>query len=656
MITRMTKVEIIGPKIHFFDCLGVLHHLGVLHIEQVVHRTEEEKTLFTPMIHDPAHAEQLKQLESLSTRVNSTIAHLPAERIEHSKKEALYKELWRENAVDMAKEIDAAITGMEEQIRNLASEKHNLEMEMSSLSQYEPMLVKIYPLTKQLKTYEGFESIALLVDRKFKAGLNELKDELEKITKKQCELITADLDENTTGAIVVFNRTYGKAVHDFLSLENVTQVRLPPDLAKQPFEDALATVREKTESIPLELEKVKGQLKEISESWYLRLVTIAEILRNKIEEIRLIPKFGETNYAFVIVGWMPKKDIPWCQDTLQKEFSGRVYLHETKLTAHEWEEAPVALSNPKLAKPFEFFYKLVGIPKYGTVDPTFFLTFFFPFLFGMIIGDVGYGLVMLLTAFFLKKKYVGRPFTQTLASIMHLASISTIIWGILFFELFGNLGEKIIHAAHIPMPHLELFAGFSLPLLRERAILPLLVVAIAVGIFHVGIGLIFGIINGIKEHHPKHSFEKAGLFSIFVLGPIILLIGILTKSFLTKIGGLTILLGVGATAYGGSVKGIIEIFGTLSNIFSYARLMALGVAGAILASVSNELAQEIGGIGGIVAQVLGIFLAVFLHAINVVLHGLSASIHSMRLNLLEAFTKFFEPARKVYQPFQRSET
>ncbi|HCJ66387.1 MAG TPA: hypothetical protein DHV62_03445 [Elusimicrobia bacterium] len=655
MITRMAKVEIIGPKVHFFDCLGVLHHLGILHIEQVVHRSEEEKTLFRPMVHDPEHAEQLKQLEGLSTRVNSTLAHLPAEKIDHSKKELLYKELWRESSADMAKEIDSAITGMEEQIRNLASEKYNLEMEIATLSKYEPMLAKIHPLTRHLKTYEGFESIALLVDRKFKAGLDELKEELEKITKKQCELITADLDEETTGAIVVFNRLYTKAVHDFLSLENVTQVRLPPDLAKMHFEDALATVREKSKNIPVELEKINRQLKEISESWYLRLVTIAEILRNKVEEIKLIPKFGETNYAFVITGWMPKKDIPWCKDTLEKEFSGRVYLHEVKLTSHEWEEAPVALSNPKLVKPFEFFYKLVGIPKYGTVDPTFFLTFFFPFLFGMIIGDTGYGLVMLFTSIWLKKKYVGRPFTQTLASIMRLASISTIIWGILFFELFGNLGEKIIHALHIPMPHFELFGVLTLPLLRERAILPLLVIAIAVGILHVGIGLIFGIINGIQEHQPKHSFEKAGLFSIFVFGPLVLLVGIMTKSFLVKIGGLLIVLGVGATAYGGSVKGIIEIFGTLSNIFSYARLMALGVAGAILASVSNELAKEIGGIGGMVASALGIFLAVFLHSINVVLHGLSASIHSMRLNLLEAFTKFFEPAKKVYQPFQRSE-
>jgi len=656
MIIRMSKVEVIGPKSHFFDCLGILHHLGVLHIEQVTYRTEEEKTLFRPMTYDPEHNEQLKQLESLSTRVNAALAHLPAEKVDYSKKEAVYKEIQKENVTQMAQEIDTAIVTMEEEVKDLASRKYTLEMEITTLSKYEPMLEKIHPLTKHLKTYEGFESIALLLERKFKAGLTELKEELEKITKRQCEIVSADLDEETTGAIVVYNKIYSKAVHDFLSLENVTQVRLPSDLAKMPFEDALTAIREKKRTIPLELEEVKKKLKEISENWYLRLTTIAEVLRDKIEEIRLIPKFGETAYAFVITGWMPKKDINWCQQTLEEQFKGRVYLHEIKLTPHEWEEAPVALSNPKRVKPFEFFYRLVGIPKYGTVDPTFFLAFFFPFIFGMIIGDAGYGLIMLLTSFWLRKKYSGRPFVQTLANIMRLASISTIIWGILFFELFGNLGEKILHSFHLYLPHIEIFGILTLPLLREKAILPLLVIALAVGIAHVGIGLMLGLINAIQEHQPKHSFEKAGLLSIFVVGPLLILVGIATKTALSKIGGLTILLGVVAVAYGGSVKGIIEIFGTLSNIFSYARIMALGVAGAILASVSNELAHEIGGLGGMIASFLGIFLAVFLHAINVVLHGLSASIHSMRLNLLEAFTKFFEPAKKVYQPFHRTGT
>lgn len=652
MIIHMAKVEIIGPKRYFFDAVGFLHHLGVLHIEDVAHRKEEE-TLLQPMAPEAAHSEQIKKLESLRTRINAMLATLTPTKVEPKKRESVYKEIWRENTEEMAKEIDQAIFELEQKTGSLATEKYTSEMELSTITKYEPIMEKIHPLAKQLKTYEGFESIALLVDRKYKAGLAELKEEIERITKKQCELVSADLDETTTGAILLFNKIYSKPVHDFLSLENVSQVRLPPELASVPFEEALATIKERRRFIPAELERIGNELKEISETWYLRLTTIADVLEDKIEVIKAVPKFGETAYAFVIKGWMPKKEIEKTTKMLNETFEGKVILHETKITPNEWEEAPVALSNPSWSKPFEFFYRLSGVPRYGTVDPTFFMAIFFPFIFGAIIGDVGYGLIMLLVSLWLRKKFVGRPFIQTLAGVFRLSSIGCILWGILFFEFFGNLPEKIFHHYHLHIPHFELFGVLPIPLIREKMVIPLLGLAIAIGVIHVSVGLVFGLINAILEHKSRHMFEKIGHLSIFLIGPLLIILGIATKLPLTGVGALVIVLGVGMAAYGGSVKGIIEIMGTMGNIISYARIMALGIAGAILASVSNEIAGEIGGLGGMVAMSLGIALAAFIHTINIVLHGLSASIHSMRLHLLESFTKFFEPAKIKYHPFER---
>lgn len=653
MIIRMAKVEIVGPKRYFFDTVGLLHHLGSLHIEDVAHRKEEERTLFAPMTPETAHSEQIKKLESLGTRVSAMLATLTPLKVDPKKKESAYKEVWRENTEQMAEEIEKAIADLEQKTSSLASEKYTLEMELSTISKYEPIIEKIYPLAKQLKTYEGFESIALLVERKYKAGLTELKEEMEKICKKQCELVSADLDETTTGAILVFNKTYSKPVHDFLSLENVSQVRLPPELAKVPIEDALSTVKEKRRFFPAELERIKTQLKEISETWYLRLTTISDVVQDKVETIKAIPKFGETAYAFVISGWIPKREIEKTQKVLNEIFAGKVILHETKITPHEWEEAPVALSNPSWSKPFEFFFRLSGVPKYGDVDPTFFMAIFFPFIFGAIIGDLGYGLIMLLVSLWLRKKFVGRPFIQTLAGVFKLSSIGCIVWGILFFEFFGNIPEKIFHRYHLHLPHFELFGVLPIPLIRERMVIPLLGLAVTIGVIHVSLGLVFGLINAIREHKSRHMYEKIGHLSIFLIGPLIIILGIAVKLPLSGVGALIIFVGVILAAYGGSVKGIIEIMGTMGNIISYARIMALGIAGAILASVSNEIAGEIGGLGGVVAQSLGIALAAFIHTINIVLHGLSASIHSMRLHLLESFTKFFEPAKTQYQPFQK---
>ncbi len=115
---------------------------------------------------------------------------------------------------------------------------------LSRLSKYEPIIKKVYPLASQVTTSEHYTSIALLVEKKYSAVLDYIKDELDKITNKQCEIHTARVDEDTYAAIVIFNKLYSEQVHNFLAAENVNQVRLPAEMADKPYDEALKEIEE----------------------------------------------------------------------------------------------------------------------------------------------------------------------------------------------------------------------------------------------------------------------------------------------------------------------------------------------------------------------------------------------------------------------------
>jgi vacuolar-type H+-ATPase subunit I/STV1 len=151
--------------------------------------------------------------------------------------------------------------------------------------------------------------VALLVERKYKGALDQLKDELDVITKKQCEIVSTDVDEDTTAAIIVFNKTYSEPVHKFLAIENVNQIRLPSELQGMAFDQAYDTVKDRQKSLPQQLDDVEKELGGMSGKWYLRLTTIRDVLSDRIDEISAIPKFGQTEYAFVVSGWIPVEGV-----------------------------------------------------------------------------------------------------------------------------------------------------------------------------------------------------------------------------------------------------------------------------------------------------------------------------------------------------------
>ena len=669
----MAKVEIIGPKGLFLDVVSLLHEQGKIHIEDLSKKIQSGEVALDRMEIAGDEVKTYDQLDELLIRVRAILKTLtePEGGVDPKSRTVEYERLWRLKPDELAVEISTAIGEVEEKTADLASLHTQAESELALLARYEPILSKIQPLAKQLVVTGQFDSVALLVERRYKEGLEHLQVELDKLTKSQCEILSTDIDETTTAAIVVYARQYAEPVHKFLAMENVNQIRLPQDFQEMPLDVAYQNIRQRRNELPTELDKIRNELVEMAHKWYTKLATARDVLVDRIDEIVAIPQFGRTEYAFMIDGWVPVADLPQVEADLHKQFGDDIVLSQLEITEKDFANAPVALDNPTYLKPFESLMGVMGKPMYGTYDPTWMLALFYPLFFGMIVGDIGYGLVMLGTVIWLRMKFPQNANVQLATAVLGPAATSVIIFGFVFGEFFGNLlGPGFANAIQpiwvlngsyhfgFPVP-----AGANVLLPFERTstemLIPFLIIAIVVGLVQVLLGLAIGIYNGVKTKHWSHVYEKGGIIA-FVVGFVVLIMMVVFGALLTLSVGntwalvlqagaaLVIFMGLYFAIKGGSINGGIESILALTHIASYLRIMAVGLAGAIFAQAVNGIAVSMGN------PVIGLLLAVPLQILNFVICAFTPTIHAIRLNFLEFFGGFFETSSKEYKPFHKT--
>jgi V/A-type H+-transporting ATPase subunit I len=617
VLVPMARVEIIGPKSRFFEVVSLLHEQGTLHIEDLSKKIRSGEVPVDQMEVVSSQAAELERMEDALIRVRAIIKalHLPGSRIDEAARQKEYLSLWKRTSDELSLEIARVIDEVEDRTSGLAQSGTDIENELALLARYEPILHKIQPLARQIVSTGNFDSVALLIERRYKGLLDQLKEELDKITKKQCEIVSTDVDEDTTAAIVVFSKQYSEPVHKFLAMENVNQIRLPSDMQGMPFDEAYESIKARRRTLPAQLQEIRAELEAMSAKWYLHLATIRDVLTDKIDEISAIPKFGQTEYAFVVIGWVPVADIGGMRKAIRTSFGDDIIVNQLEIDEHEYEEIPVALKNPAAIKPFEALLTVGGgKPMYGTIDPTWMIAVFYPLFFGMIVGDIGYGLVMLGVVVWLRLKYKDNSSVQLATSILGPAATAVVAFGFLFGEFFGN----VFGAAVLSWIRTINVLGINLPFNRVVLVEQFMVIALAIGFLQVAFGLVLGVINGFRTKHMKHVFERGGMLMVLFALPA--LIAVMALPQIKALGSwayalqaaiaLVIFVGIAFAAKGGPM-GVVESVLQFSNVASYIRIMAVGLAGAIFAEAVNEMALKISNEG---APVIAVLLAIVLHA------------------------------------------
>jgi V/A-type H+-transporting ATPase subunit I len=649
MILPMSKVEIIGKKSDYYRVISLIHALGCVEIEDIKKELVPGDLSLRPFEPEESIASEKQNLEALLVKVNSILSFMQKKETERKKLEELVEKYWMLTNEKLLKTTNAMIQNIDRDTREITEKLTQYESELSLLNNFEIVISKVEPLVRHFSSVKGYETTALLVERKHRAILDIIYEEVRKIVGDKFEIATADVDEKTTAALIFYPKEYSQPVHNLLWEENVGEIKLPKDFSDMPFDEAVKAMKQRLKELPEKIKKLREELDKKTINWVDELLAIKTVLENRIQEYQVLDNIGQTEFAFVIIGWTPKKYLREITRAIAKTFGNRVIVNELELTEEELKDAPICLENPFWAKAYEMVLKMWALPKYGTFDPTPMVGFFYSLFFGIILGDVGYGLILLLASLFIIYRFKERLGIRAIGFMFLGASIMVILFGLLFGEFFGDLGLKL----HL-VRHFEIEIGslkVEIPLERDKPkfIMPLLIICLSLGIGQILLGQFIGIINGFRERSKHHILEKAGMILLFVS---IALIAMSSTARLPKTYGplslLALITAVALIGYGGGVIGVVHIFSTFGKIFSYIRLMALGLAGVILAIAANKIGESVGSIW------MGIAIASIFHLINLVVHSFSSTIHSLRLNLVEFLPQFYEEGKREFKPFKKT--
>ncbi|HRI88113.1 MAG TPA: hypothetical protein PK869_07610, partial [Candidatus Hydrogenedentes bacterium] len=326
---------------------------------------------------------------------------------------------------------------------------------------------------------------------------------------------------------------------------------------------------------------------------------------------------------------------------LDKEFTGQVTCTKMGIGQVDVHNVPTLLRNKGIFKHYEVLLSLFKPPTYGTFDPTVLVAVAFTLFYGFILGDMLYGLVVILFSLWLGKKFGHIEAVRSASHVGVYMGISGIFFGFLYMEAGGDLPYRW-------------FGLHALWIHRAHDIIDLMTWAIIIGAIHVPLSLVIGIKTSFDHHHIEHGIEKLGLL-IGLLSVMLIamnFLGILGAAAFMYIGIVGLVICLALLLYSLGVMGCItflEVISLAGNVLSYCRLMALGLAAVLIADLANAFAAAVN-------PLIGIPVAALIHAFNIGLSLFSPTLHSLRLNYVEFLPKFYHPEGKGYKPFKKEAT
>ncbi len=622
----MCKVQILGPKGSLDETIKALHAMAVVHIETSRFGSDLDGTFFRKI---PLEVGKVRERERL-LKIKEELGNLRMLLIETP-----YSVVAETVDVDSIEGFLSTVKPVEERVKTLHSEKTAYMDELSSIERYGSVLRGFASMVSRLGGLNSFDIVGLTIDKAQTPVLKILEREIGEITSGKFEIYRKDLDEYTIAVVFAYPATFTASVRSLISGESINEIKLPDNYGDLPLMEVIKRMAGRRDALPGLIEDAEFEISVISANWQAKIEAFIDAIDDKVEEIGVLGYCSQTKYTFVIEGWAPSELLAPLIYEFKKLFGEKVVIRELEIKEEETDLIPVYVENPRLIKPFEIFLKALPTPRYGSVDPTPFVALFFPTFFGLIVGDVGYGLVILLLGLYLKKRFRRKEFFRDAAYVGTLCGASAIIFGVVFGELFGDLGE------HLGIMHPLIFD-------RVKAVKPFMLLTLGIGVGHVILGFLIGMGNHLSRGRRKEAAGKFAyilliisvLFTIGVAGKY-LPEGLLTPGLVFMAFSMVLLI---------LMEGLLaplEFIKTIVNIVSYLRIMAVGMASVIMGVVANQ-------IGGLVGSlILGIVVAGLLHTLNIALAILSPSIQSMRLHYVEFFSKFYEGGGREYKPFRK---
>lgn len=416
-----------------------------------------------------------------------------------------------------------------------------------------------------------------------------------------------------------------------------------------------------------EAEALRGRIDKANEALramtpeHGKLQVALDYFATVLEREKSTQNFLQSDTVVLIEGWVPAEDGGRLREILESACGGEYYIEEQPVERDN-AEVPIKLKNNRFSGLFESITGMYSMPRYNEADPTPILAPFYWLFFGLMVGDIGYGLVIFLGTTLALRLLDFKEGMRSFMKFFRCLSVSVTLAGVVYGGIFGVTVIKPVYDPSL--------GEYKAILDSQLDITTMLIISIAIGIVHIAVGLLTKTFVCVRQGDPASGIFDGLFWLIAVLAGIGWLLGFILGAeafwracrmvFFASLVGLAATQGRSSPSIAGKIgNGLYGVYGITSyvgDIVSYTRIVALGLSGAYIAYAFNLMTQLIvGDFSGNIAVslirlVFGIIVVVFGQTLNLGLAMLGGYVHSCRLQYVEFFSKFYDGGGVPFRP------
>ena len=425
--------------------------------------------------------------------------------------------------------------------------------------------------------------------------------------------------------------------------------------------ESLRELRRSVERLEIEARRLEQELRQLADRLE-ELEILYDVEQTELTATVNKQKMLSTDRTVYLVGWVPGEAAKRVSELLERHTCAYELTDPTPE-----DNPPILLRNNGFAANFEWVLGMYSYPAYGRFDPTFIMSIFYFIIFGIMFADAGYGLVLTLACFggvLLLKP--GRSMERFL-KMFGYCGISCIVFGVLFGAYFGDLPlafmKNMLGVAEADLPNLALLgsSAANVALLFDPLQNPMafLVLSLAVGAVHLIAGMAVKFYLLCRDGQVWDAIFDIGAYWVLFAGIALIFLVPTVGIWVTVLGAAVIVLTHGRAEKSIIMKilkgllGLYDLISYVSDLLSYSRILALGLAAGVIAQVVNILGTMGGpSVGGFIALVIAFVIG---HLLNIAINVLGTFVHTSRLQYIEFFNKFYEDGGVPFEPAEPSE-